>query len=252
MPVTLPDYVCFRITRRCNARCGFCLAPAVGTAADDTLLRDRVDWLLCRGVRTFHVCGGEPAIHPALPDLLSYLHAKGAKTRMTSNGIEMSDELLAALRATDTHVKISLHGDAGHHNAMVGCDAFDATVRNLRRLLAARVPVSVQTTLVGEGAWVVDWMVEFCLQAGVRRLSLLPFLPRGRGAEQRKRYELTTSDRSALRNLVKQKRRLLSSRLDLRWIDLRTGGMHVVDVDGRIVVERGNEARDQFVVQIPS
>jgi MoaA/NifB/PqqE/SkfB family radical SAM enzyme len=251
MRLNLPDTICFRVTRQCNARCGFCLAPADGEAADDATLRHRLDWLLSHGVKTIHFCGGEPTIHPALPDLLMQVHARGGKNRITTNAIEISEPVLSTLRATKAQVKVSLHGDRAYHNQMVGCDAFDRTVGNLRRLIAAGIPTSVQTTVVANGTRVLDGVIDFCLGNGVTRLSVLPFLPRGNGNHRREEYEFTVAQRSALQDLVKKERRALGARLDLRWLNLTACRIHVVEVDGRILREGPTEARDGFVYRIP-
>ena len=65
-----PQQVCFRVTRACNARCGFCLAPWNGDHPREDVLNERIDWLLRNGVKTLDFCGGEPTIHPALPRLI--------------------------------------------------------------------------------------------------------------------------------------------------------------------------------------
>lgn len=251
MRAGFPDTVCLRVSRRCNASCGFCLAPSDGAAADPATLKYRVDWLLDRGVRGIHFCGGEPTIHPALPELLLQVQARNAKSKVTTNALEMSDELLAAFRAARPHVKVSLHGDRTHHDRMVGCPAFDRTVHNLRRLIAAGIGPSVQTTVVAEGLWVPDWVIGFCLQMGVARLTLLPVVCRGAALQQRETFELLPWQRSLLRERVKQRRRELSSRLDLRWVDIAASRIYVVEVDGRILLERGCEASDRLMGRIP-
>jgi MoaA/NifB/PqqE/SkfB family radical SAM enzyme len=250
MPNSLPDTVCFRVSRHCNACCSFCLAPADGTEVDEGTLKDRLDWLLSAGVKNIHFCGGEPTIHPALPALLRHVAAAGAASRITTNGLELSDDVMAALRVGGTHVKLSLHGDRSHHNKLIRCDGYDRAVRNLHRLQKAGIPLSVQTTLVAGGGWVPDWAIDFCLQQKVRRLSFLPFIARGRGAEVMERFALSMVERLSMRNLVKQKRRVLSNRLDVRWLDMSASRLYVVEVDGRILIERGNETSDQFVALI--
>jgi MoaA/NifB/PqqE/SkfB family radical SAM enzyme len=251
MSIKLPPIICFRVTRFCNARCGFCLAPPDGAHPDAGTLTQWLDWLLANRVRTIHFCGGEPTIHPALPELLTYARERGGRTKMTTNGIAMSDALLAVLGTTRTQVKVGVHGDREHHNAIVGCDAFDRATHNLRCLVATGVPVSVQTTVVAGATHVVDWMSRFCLETGVRRLSILPFIPRGNGFTHRSEYELSSSQRSDLHKLVSQRRRELGGRLDLRWLDFTTHSVHVVEADGRVVLERATEAMDKLICRIP-
>lgn len=252
MLLDLPPTICFRVTRYCNARCGFCLAPPDGTDATANTLMRRIDWLLARGVRTIHFCGGEPTIHPALPQLLAHVRAQGGKSKLTTNGIKVSDALLSVLRAARSQVKVSLHGDRKHHDEIVGREAFDDTTRNLRRLVAAGVFTSVQTTVVASGTWVVDWVAEFCLKVGVRRLSVLPFIPRGSGYARRGEYGLSSLERRALREHVKRQRRALNGRLDLRWLDFTTRPIHVVEPDGRVVIEGATETSDEVLCRIPA
>lgn len=247
----LPPAICFRITRACNARCGFCLAPPDGLHPTADTLAHRIDWLLARGVSTIHFCGGEPTIHPALSHLLTHVTAQGGKTKLTTNGIAIADVLLPTLRATGTRVKVSLHGDREHHNAIVGRDAFDHTTRNIRRLVAAGVSTSVQTTVVAGGAWVVDWVAHFCLEVGIRRLSILPFIPRGSGYERRGEYGLSPAERRAVREHVAMRRRALSGRLDVRWLDFAARPLHVVEPDGSVVLEGATNARDAVLYRIP-
>lgn len=251
MDPRLPATMCFRVTRYCNARCGFCLAPPDGVHPDLGLLKRRVDWLVAHGMRTVHFCGGEPTIHPGLAELLVHARAGGCLTRLTTNGIALPDGLLAALRATGTAVKLSLHGDQAHHDAIVGRPAFDLANAHLREMLAARVPTTVQTTLVAGGEWVLDWMADHCLALGVRRLSILPFIPRGSGVQTEVRFGLTPAQRSQLRERVRRKRLALLGRLDVRWLDFASQALPVVEADGRVVMERASEALDTVLAVIP-
>jgi len=249
--IDLPETICFRVTRYCNARCGFCLAPPDGSHADADTLIGRLGWVMARGVRTIHFCGGEPTIHPAIAQLIEYVHSRDGKTRLTTNGIAISDELIAVLRARRTEVKVSLHGDREFHNKMVGCEAFERTTDNLRRLVACGVRASVQTTVVAGGEWVVEWVAAFCLTVGVRRLSILPFIPRGSGYERRDEYGLTINERGRLHDLVRRTRKALNGRLDVRWLDFTARPVPVVEADGTVVIEGATESLDRRICQIP-
>lgn len=251
MKPELPQQICFRVTRHCNARCRFCLAPPDDVHPDSAVMQQRLDWLLARGVRTIHFSGGEPTTHPGLPDLIARVHARGGKTKLTTNAIAISEALLQALQAADTEVKVSLHGDREHHNAMLGVRAFDHTTGNLKRLLASGVRTSVQATLVAEATGVVEWLIDYCLATGVRRLSILPFIPRGSGNDCADTFRFSTRQRSALREAVKKRRRTLTGKLDLRWLDFSARPIHVVEPDGRVVLEAATETLDEVLCRIP-
>lgn len=251
MHLKLPSTICLRISRCCNARCSFCLAPADGTLAGGDTLIQRIDWLLARGVGGFDFCGGEPTLHPELPRLLGHVQRQGKRSALTTNGMELTGNLVTTLRTTKTRVKVSLHGDRSLHNKLLGCDAFDATTANIRNLLRCGILTSLQTTVVAGETWVVDWLIDFCLTTGVRRLSILPFLPRGSGRDRQDQFGLSTAERSALHSHVTTRRRALNGRLDLRWLNLSVRPIHVVEVDGNIVLEGPSEARDQVLLRIP-
>jgi molybdenum cofactor biosynthesis enzyme MoaA len=200
----------------------------------------------------FDFCGGEPTLHPKLPRLLAHVQTRRKKTALTTNGIEIFGSLVSALRATKTRVKVSLHGDRTHHNALVGCDAFDKTTANIRDLLRAGIATSLQTTVVAGETWVVDWLIDFYLATGVRRLSILPFLPRGTGGSRQEQFGLSTAQRGHLHSHITTRRRALNGRLDLRWLNLSVRPIHVVEVDGSIILEGPSEGRDQLICRIPT
>lgn len=251
MNLHLPAMVCFRVTRYCNARCGFCLAPPDGAHPPAQVLMQRLDWLASQGVRTIHFCGGEPTIHPALPELLAHAHAGGSGSRLTTNGISLPERLLPALRAARTKVKMSIHGDRAHHDTIVGRAAFDPATRHLRQLLSAGIPVAVQTTVVAGGEWVLEWMADFCMSERVPQWCVLPFIPRGSGYFTQDEYGLTSRQRAQLHERVRQLRRALRGRLDVRWLDFSAQALPVVEADGRVVLEGGSESSDQWLYTIP-
>lgn len=247
---SLPEQVCFRVTRSCNARCGFCLAPPDGAQPDFQTLTQRIDWLIAHGVSIFQVCGGEPTVHRELPQLIEYIHARGGKTRLTTNAIKVSDALITVLKTTGAEVKVSLHGDEVQHNRMTGVRSFAHTEKNLRRLIAARVPVSIQTTVVAGAEWVVDWMANYCQEQGLRRLSLMPFLPRGSGDDCKDEFGLSPQQRRRLRDHVKRLRHRYNGRVDIRWLDFNASPIHVVDADGSLVLEGASDAMDELLGHI--
>ena len=51
--------------------------------------------------------------------------------------------------------------------------------------------------------------------------------------------------------MVTEKRRALNSRLEVRWLDFTARPIHVVEADGRVVLERATEAMDEELDRIP-
>jgi MoaA/NifB/PqqE/SkfB family radical SAM enzyme len=94
-------------------------------------------------------------------------------------------------------------------------------------------------------------MAEYCLKLGVKRLSILPFIPRGSGLQTEDRYGLAVAQRNQLRERVRRKRHALLGRLDVRWLDFGSQPLPVVEADGRVVLERASEALDTVLAVIP-
>jgi MoaA/NifB/PqqE/SkfB family radical SAM enzyme len=243
----LPDSVCFRVTRNCNARCTFCLAPPDGPDPDFNTLCSRLDTLLDHGVRRIHLCGGEPTVHPDFPRLLAYASSRGAGTSLCTNGLLLPGALLPLLQRTATEVRVSLHGDRARHDAIVGSGCHHRTILSIERLQRAGIATSIQTTAVAAGTSAVEWVIAFCLERGLRRLSVLPFVPRGKGADSRGNLALPGPEQRLLRDLIRSGRRELAGRLDLRWVDLSIASIPVVEPDGRVVLEGATESRDREI-----
>lgn len=241
--LTLPEMVCLRVTRACNARCGFCLAPPDGNHPSTETLVRRIDWLFDHGVGGVHLCGGEPTLCRGLSKLLVHIRARSGKIRLTTNGICMPEDVLDQLRA-GAEVKVSVHGDRERHDRIVGCHAYEPAVATIRRLVAKRVHTTVQTTVLAGGAESLDAVVRLSLEIGVRRLSVMPFIPRGNGRDLAPDLRLNDRGRRLARDTVRRIRRRLGGRLEVRWIDLTTRPIHVVEPDGRLMIEGRSEEYD--------
>jgi MoaA/NifB/PqqE/SkfB family radical SAM enzyme len=242
--------VCVRVTRACNARCSFCLAPPDGHHPPTEALQRRIDWLFDHGMRVVHFCGGEPTLHRGLPELLAHARARGGKMRMTTNGIVMPDAVLDGLRASKARVKVSVHGDAAHHDHVVGRPAYDAVTTTIRRLVGRNVRTTVQTTVLASNLDGWESVLQLSLRLGAHGLTVMPFIPRGSGLDRSEQFALSDGQRRRARQRVREARRAHSGRLDVRWVDLVTKPFHVLEPDGRLVVEGRSESFDVELAQL--
>ena len=101
------------VTRRCNLKCGYC------TEYDRTSEPVPYDELALRlaklaELRAWAVCltGGEPTMHPRLPDLVAEMKRLGFKRRMMiTNGWRLTPALIDALNGAGlTDMQISVDG----------------------------------------------------------------------------------------------------------------------------------------------
>lgn len=101
------------IIRKCNLSCGYCSEfdeTSEPVSYQDLVLR----FQKLREFKTWTVCltGGEPTLHPRLPDLVGELKAMGFPRRqMITNGYRLSRDLIEALnKAGLTDLQISIDG----------------------------------------------------------------------------------------------------------------------------------------------
>ena len=115
------------VTRRCNLTCGYCTEY---DRTSDPVPYDELKLRLAKlaELRAWAVCltGGEPTMHPRLPDLVAEMRRLGFKRRMLiTNGTRLTAGLIEALNGAGlTDMQISVDGVKPN----------DVTVKTLRPL----------------------------------------------------------------------------------------------------------------------
>ena len=74
------------VTRRCNLSCGYCSEyDKISEMIPLDVLKRRIDALHRLGVVNIALLGGEPLMHPDLPEIVAY-GARRAQVSITTNG----------------------------------------------------------------------------------------------------------------------------------------------------------------------
>lgn len=134
----LPSDAVIAITSRCNARCSMC--SIWQSEAPDRLTPDHIA-RLPSSLRTVNITGGEPFLHPQLPDFVSAVreHLPKAVTTISTNGL-LSDriaQMTPDLLTRDPHLRIavSIDGLADIHDRIRGVPGtFDRAIRTVQQL----------------------------------------------------------------------------------------------------------------------
>lgn len=84
-----------QVVRHCNHFCGFCSNPTTPYTHDLASMRVLVDDFVARGYFGVILTGGEPTLHPELPDIAAYASAKGLHVRVITNGHRLADPAFA-------------------------------------------------------------------------------------------------------------------------------------------------------------
>lgn len=99
-----------QVVRHCNHFCGFCSNPTTPYVHTFDTMKVLVDDFVTRGYFGVILTGGEPTLHPELPDICRYANAQGLHVRMITNGWRLADEAFAREMAAAglrlTHISV--------------------------------------------------------------------------------------------------------------------------------------------------
>jgi len=133
-------------------------------------------------VNSFSFMGGEPTLHPDLPELCEYARHLGKYTLLVSNGVIFSDRLIDQLEGKVDCIKLGMDGvSAGYHDAVRGQGNFDTTMRTWLRL-PQRIPTMCKFTLNALNRVQLPLIADFYQGLGAKRLVLNAWLRIGSGA----------------------------------------------------------------------
>jgi hypothetical protein len=144
------------ITQRCNNRCPYCDQPKAERDMPAARFAALLDDLVGDGVEAVALGGGEPTLHPALPDLLTVAHQWGLRAGLTTNSRDPG--LVTALAEAGLLDSFGVSAGKGEWTALV---AHPHAVVNLLLLCGGLMDVTT-------------WAVE-AVRQGARCLLLLSY-----------------------------------------------------------------------------
>lgn len=112
--LTFPEFLDLKITSRCDGNCSWCYMNSTceGEHFEDIVGKvDRFFGAMSENERPFQVAigGGEPTLHPDFIPLLKRLRGLGISPNYTTNGMNMTDEILEATVKYCEGVAVSAH-----------------------------------------------------------------------------------------------------------------------------------------------
>lgn len=141
-----PLIVSWKITNRCNLRCGYCHIPLNETDELDTKETIEVITKLKKhGTKVLHLTGGEPLMRDDIIDLLSAAHRCGYYVALSSNG-KMLSQKPEVFDYID-ELKLSLDGPKYVHDEVRGNGSFNATLEAAAFAVQKKVRVNFFTVI---------------------------------------------------------------------------------------------------------
>lgn len=177
---TLPEEVAFKLTNRCDLRCGHCyqwneagyhhqLEPSVANSDLDLGIVAKVLAATRPSRSNIYLWGGEPLLYRDWDGLVDLLIEDPRWISICTNGTMIARRLDSLLKLSDRlEVSISLDGFPAEHNSVRGKGAFDRVLRGLRLLAEQKligcfrgeitVNCLITDQMVGRIPEFVDWL----------------------------------------------------------------------------------------------
>jgi len=146
-------YAQLPITMDCNLSCAYCNEYLTGAKHISTpVLLERIDKLDELGVLVYDILGGEPLLHPGLPELIHHIKQKRQGTNLVTvitNGFLLSKTVIESLNETGLDLmQLSIDSAQPGPYSMKALKSLLPKLKLLRK--HARFSVKIQTVLTEE------------------------------------------------------------------------------------------------------
>ena len=141
-----PFFTQLVVTRKCNLSCAYCNEfDKTSEPVLVTLLKQRAGKLKELGAFSICLTGGEPTLHPDLPEMIRYCRRelRFFKTSMITNGFLLSEKMIGALNDAGLQdMQISIDGVKPNETTVKVLDSLRKRLSDLRKFARFNVVVS--------------------------------------------------------------------------------------------------------------
>lgn len=186
---TRKPIVVWNITRTCNLRCVHCYADSHAERYPGELSWEQccavIDDLADYKVNALLLSGGEPTLHPQLPQLLERATERGLKVTISTNGTRITPQLAALFKKLGVaYVGISLDGIGAVHDKFRGVPgAFDGAIRGFKLCEEVGQKTGLRLTLTRNNVQSMQQILDFIEREDIRRVCFYHLVPTGRGVD---------------------------------------------------------------------
>ena len=186
----IPRLIFWELTKRCNLNCIHCRAEAddheftgemplsdIKTVTDDIISFSNPIMILT---------GGEPLYRDDIFDIAAYMHDKGLKIALATNGTLIDRSTARKIREIGfERVSISIDGkDAHSHDNFRGIEgSFERALQGARLLKSEGVEFQFNTTITRRNVDEIEEIISLAEGMGAKALHIFMLVPVGCGVE---------------------------------------------------------------------
>lgn len=150
-------FIWVEITGKCQLMCTHCYAESGPLGTHGTMSRE--DWMrvideaAALGTRMVQFIGGEPTLHPALPDLVEHVVGRGLEAEVFTNLVRVTPRMWDTFTRTGVRLATSYYSDGvDQHEAVTGRrGSYARTKANIAEALRRSIPLRVGLIEVSDG-----------------------------------------------------------------------------------------------------
>ena len=165
-------------TLKCNLNCAMCHQAQIKHKESMTL--DNFKKIIIKlkgiGVTKISLVGGEILVLPDIWNMIEFLEEMKIKYDLATNAVLLNDDLINKIKKLKYLEKIStsIDGDRILHNKIRGSEiAYDRTINNIKKLLAAKIRVNVGCVVQKENFNKLEEIFDNLYSIGVKDISFL-------------------------------------------------------------------------------
>ena len=238
-----PLSLCYKVTKKCNLRCHYCIAsscPEADYGLNTTDAKRIIKKVSDNGVRRIDFTGGEPFIRNDMMELLEYSASLGLETVVTTNGFYVTEDIANRLKNINCLVQVSIDGNKDRTNKIRGKGAYEAAFQAASLLTNINVPVRINCVLQkrfkSEIESIMLETISFAKEVNASNVYFILVCAQGRASKSRKKVCFTKIEEPAVRSLI-QKYRESETNLKVKMLDFRqyTKACVLVDTYGEFI-----------------
>lgn len=164
--------IIIEITQKCNERCVHCYIPHENK---NSIMSDKDFYAIvdmCGGIETIlnvRITGGECMSHPSFKNYIRYVKDKGFALTLLTNLTLLDDETINILKeGTLSQVQVSMFSvnPEIHDRITAVPGSLEKTMKNIEKLKAAGVPVSIATQAMEINKDSIERLYEYTIKHG--------------------------------------------------------------------------------------
>ena len=194
-------------TQGCNLACRHCYANArrplrneMTTEDLKRLIDDLASMPWKNDVSRIGLTGGEFFTRPDALEIIDYVHTKGFKVLVSSNGLLLTDETILRLASyPNLKISISLDGPTAQvHELIRGKGTFERTIKAIREMTSRGIFVGVNMFVHQGNINLIEETLQLADELGVKAFNCLNLMRVGRANSRKSQAELARVSEHAL------------------------------------------------------